>query len=85
MSGIPTGTKTDKCAKCRHATLLLWGKALRDDTKNGYVVDYYASGYPHWCDIIFNQSAYSIFARCQALVVFRRLVFTEFSRVKVEF
>ena len=29
--------------------------------------------YPHMCDIIFDQSARSIFARCQALVVFRRV------------
>lgn len=36
-------------------------------------------------DIIFDQSAYSIFARCQALVIFLRLVFSEFSRVEVKF
>ena len=35
-------------------------------------------------DIIFDQSAYSIFARCQALVIFLRLVFSEFSRVEVK-
>ena len=32
------------------------------------------------CDLIFDQSAHSIFARCQAPVVFRRLVFSEFLR-----
>ena len=31
-------------------------------------------------DLIFDQSAHSIFARRQALVVFRRLVFSEFLR-----
>ena len=36
--------------------------------------------YPHMCDIIFDQSARSIFARCQALVVFRR-VFRRFAVV----
>ena len=41
--------------------------------------------YPHIWDIIFEQSAYSIFARCQALVIFLRLVFSEFSRVEVKF
>ena len=53
--------------------------------------------YSHMCDIIFDQSARSIFARCQALVVFRRVsavwlsfgllgVFElVFSRVEVKF
>ena len=53
--------------------------------------------YPHMCDIIFDQSARSIFARCQALAVFRRVsaawlsfgllgVFElVFSRVEVKF
>ena len=41
--------------------------------------------YPHIWDIIFDQSAYSIFARCQALVISLRLVFSEFSRVEVKF
>ena len=53
--------------------------------------------YPPMCDIIFDQSARSIFARCQALVVFRRIfrrlaivgllgVFElVFSRVEVKF
>ena len=35
--------------------------------------------------IIFEQSAYSILAGCQALVIFLRLVFSEFSRVEVKF
>ena len=42
------GSLLDSRFKRRHATLLpssLWEGALRDDTKNGCVADYYGGGY----------------------------------------